>query len=343
MKPEEPQEHLREILENLRVPERLDTHPWVNYLFVREATSEDPSLAAKNRGSQLVGAVKRIFSSMMPTTPPKRGKRLDTRWGEFGLLAAQYFAPFVFGLPAPQSMREAWGKIDLAILWFVFEKTPENLAEADISRYKLVRDEPETAPNSTISDWHRKGISHLNELILERENHLSRVLSQSSNLPQSTIPNDTAVPAKSLPTQPALSMKHQKWLFIAGLAWTTAGGILAGRGLSYLVQHGQYLGWRLAGGLVFGLVFYVLLFAKISRKHIKRIHGLNIPYPCAFSFFNLRGYLMMAIMITGGIMLRRFDVINKEWLYNFYVTMGVPLLVSASRFFYYWATNKEIV
>ena len=139
------------------------------------------------------------------------------------------------------------------------------------------------------------------------------------------------------------SVSKHNLLFIAGLARTTAGGILAGRGLSYLVVHGHYLVWRLAGGLVFGMIFYVLLFAKISRKHIKRIHGLNIPYPCAFSFFNLRGYLMMAIMISGGIMLRRFDVINKEWLYNFYVTMGVPLLVSASRFFYYWATNKEIV
>jgi hypothetical protein len=52
---------------------------------------------------------------------------------------------------------------------------------------------------------------------------------------------------------------------------------------------------------------------------------------------------MMAIMISGGIMLRRFDVINKEWLYNFYVTMGVPLLISASRFFYFWATNKELL
>jgi hypothetical protein len=139
------------------------------------------------------------------------------------------------------------------------------------------------------------------------------------------------------------SVSKHNLLFIAGLAWTTAGGILAGRGLSYLVEHGQYLGWRLAGGLVFGLIFYVLLFAKISRKHIKRIHGLKIPYPCAFSFFNIRGYLMMAIMITGGILLRRFDVINKEWLYNFYVTMGVPLLVSASRFFYYWAANIEIL
>jgi hypothetical protein len=52
---------------------------------------------------------------------------------------------------------------------------------------------------------------------------------------------------------------------------------------------------------------------------------------------------MMAIMITGGIMLRRFDVINKEWLYNFYITMGVPLLVSATRFFYFWTSNIEIV
>jgi hypothetical protein len=139
------------------------------------------------------------------------------------------------------------------------------------------------------------------------------------------------------------SVSKHTLLFIAGLAWTTAGGILAGRGLNYLVQHGQYLGWRLAGGLVFGGLFYILLFAKISKKHIKRIRGLNIPYPCAFSFFNIRGYLMMAIMISGGILLRSLDVINKAWLYNFYVTMGVPLLISASRFFYFWVTNKEMV
>ena len=138
------------------------------------------------------------------------------------------------------------------------------------------------------------------------------------------------------------SVSKHNLLFIAGLVWTTAGGILAGRGLNYLFQHGQYLVWRLFGGLLFGVFFYVLLFAKISRKHIKRIHGLNIPYPCAFSFFNLRGYLMMSIMISGGILLRRFDVINKECLYNFYVTMAVPLLISASRFFYFWVTNKEI-
>jgi len=138
------------------------------------------------------------------------------------------------------------------------------------------------------------------------------------------------------------SVSKHNLLFIAGLAWTTAGGILAGRGLSYLLQHGEHLALCLAGGAVLGVIFYLILFAKISRKHIIRIKGLNIPYPCAFSFFNFRSYLMMAIMISGGITLRSFDVIDKEWLYNFFVTMGVPLLISASRFFYFWITNKEI-
>jgi len=139
------------------------------------------------------------------------------------------------------------------------------------------------------------------------------------------------------------SVSKHNLLFIAGLAWSAAGGILAGRGLSYMVQHSQHPGVRISGGLIVGGFFYILLFAKISQKHIKRIRGLNIPYPCAFSFFNIRGFIMMAVMITAGILLRRFELIDKEWLCTFYITMGVPLLISASRFFYFWAANKEIV
>jgi hypothetical protein len=138
------------------------------------------------------------------------------------------------------------------------------------------------------------------------------------------------------------SVSRHNLLFIAGLAWTTAGGILAGRGLAYLAAEGDHLWWRLAGGLLFGGIFYLLLFSRISKKHIIRIRGLAIPYPCAFSFFNARSYILMAVMITGGIMLRKSDVISKVWLYNFYVTMGVPLLVSAARFFWYWATKREL-
>ena len=138
------------------------------------------------------------------------------------------------------------------------------------------------------------------------------------------------------------SVSKQNLLFISGFAWTTAGAILSGRGLNYVIRYSHLPLLRIAMALAFGGLFYVLLFAKISRKHIKRIRGLSIPYPCAFSFFNIRGYLMMTIMISGGILLRNLDIINKDWLYTFYITMGVPLLISASRFFYFRLTNKEI-
>ncbi|MCK9423641.1 MAG: hypothetical protein M0Q38_13695 [Bacteroidales bacterium] len=138
------------------------------------------------------------------------------------------------------------------------------------------------------------------------------------------------------------SVSKHNLLFIAGLAWTTAGGILMWRGLDYEIRHSTHLVLNILAGIIIGVPFYIVLFAKISGKHIKRIWGMNIPYPCAFSFFNLRSYIMMMLMITTGILLRRFDVINREYLFTFYIAMALPLLISASRFYYSWATKKEI-
>ncbi|TRZ73863.1 MAG: hypothetical protein D4R97_04660 [Bacteroidetes bacterium] len=138
------------------------------------------------------------------------------------------------------------------------------------------------------------------------------------------------------------SVSRHNLLFIAGLAWTTAGGILMWRGLDYEVKHSHHLWLNILVGIAIGIPFYIILFAKIARKHIKRIRGLSIPYPCAFSFFNTRSYIMMMLMITAGIMLRRFDVVNREYLFTFYIGMAIPLLISAIRFYYSWAVKKEI-
>ncbi|MCX6288007.1 MAG: hypothetical protein NTY96_12920 [Bacteroidetes bacterium] len=138
------------------------------------------------------------------------------------------------------------------------------------------------------------------------------------------------------------SVSRHNLLFIAGLAWTTAGGILMWRGLDYEMKHSAHLWLNILIGIIIGVPFYIILFARISRKHIKRIWGLSIPYPCAFSFFNFRSYIMMMLMITTGVLLRKFDVINKEYLFTFYIGMAFPLLISAFRFYYSWAVKKEI-
>jgi hypothetical protein len=165
-------ELLKHILENIRTPETLETHPWSHSLVVQEMVASNPDLEKNGGCVSLIFAVSGLFSQMMPSSPPRHGKRLDTRWGEFGVLAALYFAPLNCGTPCPSSLRDAWGRIDEAILLFVFGKTRDQLSYSEIETYKLVGDELEVGPISTISDWHQKGIQRLLEIIRAREQQL---------------------------------------------------------------------------------------------------------------------------------------------------------------------------
>ena len=164
---------LRRVLENLRSPERLDSHPWTASLTVQEAVSHDSRLDGKSPGTQLALAIGELFREMMPVTPPHDGKRLDTRWGRFGILAANYFAPLLYGRLYPHTMREAWRRIDPATLLFVYGKTADELTPEQVRAYRLVGDEVDFAANSTISDWHRNGLQDLSNLFLSHEKHLS--------------------------------------------------------------------------------------------------------------------------------------------------------------------------
>jgi len=123
-------------------------------------------------------------------------------------------------------------------------------------------------------------------------------------------------------------------LFIAALVWTFTGGMLLFRGI-LLFMGSQYLFWiRLIFSLIAGTIFYILLFSRISRKHTRRILELPLEKPCAFSFFNIKSYILMTVMITAGITLRKSGIIPREYLSVLYVTMGIPLFLSAFRFYY---------
>jgi hypothetical protein len=122
-------------------------------------------------------------------------------------------------------------------------------------------------------------------------------------------------------------------LFISGAVWTIAGGILFTRGLVSLLKISNNLYLSLLIGLVGGILFYLLLFKRISAKYSNRIINLSIENPCAFSFFNLRSYIMMASMITGGILIKTYAPIDKIYIFTFFIVMSVPLLLAAARFF----------
>ncbi len=224
-----PFEQLKEILENFGAPERLDDHPWTRCLSVREAVARDPALAGKSPGIQLAMTLGNLFRQTMPATPPQKGKRLDTRWGRFGILAANYFAPLMYGRLHPHSLREAWRRIDQAVLLFVYDTPPDHLKPEQAALYRLVGDELDFPANSTISDWHRGGLQDLTDSFIAQEKHLSlasgnpSVVFGADGADQSRVKNEAGQPRRAAP---GAWGRVQKWgkllvlfVILAALIW----------------------------------------------------------------------------------------------------------------------------
>ena len=122
-------------------------------------------------------------------------------------------------------------------------------------------------------------------------------------------------------------------LLTAALVWTFAGGMLLFRGFTFDVGVPENWTIKLVVSFFSGLLFYGLLFTRISKKHVIRIQNMDNVNPIIFSFFNLKSYLMMFSMITLGITLRLSGVVSPEILALMYITMGIPLLMSSFRFY----------
>ena len=134
------------------------------------------------------------------------------------MLAAQYFAPLLRATPFPSSMREAWESIDNSILFFVYGHV-DGLTELERATYRFAGNEPEPSANSTLSDWQRKGIQQLAELIISERQRLSA-------------------------SQPAPVAVRRNWMKPAGLAFGSIILLLAawlGWNVWHLVRHAQAL------------------------------------------------------------------------------------------------------
>jgi hypothetical protein len=63
-------------------------------------------------------------------------------------------------------------------------------------------------------------------------------------------------------------------VFISALVWTFAGGMLLFRGYLFSADYPEHRTIKITGCLIGGIVFFILLFQKISLKHVNRIQNL---------------------------------------------------------------------
>lgn len=130
-------------------------------------------------------------------------------------------------------------------------------------------------------------------------------------------------------------------IFIAGAVWTFAGIMLLYRGCLMLLETGDSIWIKLIISIVLGLLFYFFLFNNISSKHVSRLESKTSAYSFIFSFFSGKSYLLMALMISMGIILRKTGIVQTEYLTILYITMGIPLTISAFKFYVHGFRNLK--
>lgn len=133
------------------------------------------------------------------------------------------------------------------------------------------------------------------------------------------------------PYKPSIAKRYL--MIIAAFVWLFAGSMLLYKGIAFMIKNPSAIVLKLIISITIGLLFFAIMFSKIVAKHVTRILSIKHERPCLFSFFNWKSYLLMGSMITFGILLRTFHIIPMEYLSCFYVSMGIPLLISSHRFF----------
>lgn len=122
--------------------------------------------------------------------------------------------------------------------------------------------------------------------------------------------------------------------FAAALVWGFASYRILEIGLSDVVKNTESYWLNFAIALIGYYFFFRYVFYKMYLKHTKRIIHAQPEWLCVFSFFDIKGFAIMAFMITGGIALRKANIIPPLYLGTFYITLGLSLFSAAFSFMY---------
>lgn len=127
------------------------------------------------------------------------------------------------------------------------------------------------------------------------------------------------------------AVKKRSLLLIAGLVWMFAGFMVMKTGYPFLKKSNS-LGLILLGGLIIFLIFYLKIFSKLVQKHEIRIRGYEEERVAFWKFFDIKQYIIIAFMMSGGILIRYYHLAPDWFIAFFYPGLGFALFSCGTRF-----------
>ncbi len=121
-------------------------------------------------------------------------------------------------------------------------------------------------------------------------------------------------------------------MLLAGLVWCVAGGMVSFIGLPLLWQLGAEQILLYPAAVLIFLIFYRRIFSRLVVKHTLRIRLTATPTMPFWSFFDRSSYIVMSIMIAGGMWLRLGHIAADWMIAFFYSGLGLALFSCGVKF-----------
>lgn len=125
-------------------------------------------------------------------------------------------------------------------------------------------------------------------------------------------------------------VKTERLLLIAAIVWGAAGINILLIGLAAYTPYVSLINVLLSAAVF--AVFGAFIFIPLVRKHTLRITSYTKKTQYFWMFFDLKSFIIMAVMMTLGIVLRNTPAVPRVFIAVFYAGLGAALLCAGILF-----------
>lgn len=122
-------------------------------------------------------------------------------------------------------------------------------------------------------------------------------------------------------------------MVVAGIVWTVAGVNILRIGIDCWAQVSGGFVLMLLGAVAVFAAFHYMVFSRMFHKHKRRISQKG-DSNCLMGFFDARGWIIMAFMITLGVSIRRYELMPLWFIAPFYTGLSSALVLTGIRFLF---------
>ena len=120
-----------------------------------------------------------------------------------------------------------------------------------------------------------------------------------------------------------MKIKKQNLLLLASLVWMIAGFNVLRIGIETYAEYQTVINYIVT--IIVFLLFWFMVFYKLTNKH-------TIEKQLFYKFFDLKSFLIMAFMISFGIIIRSFHLLPERFIAVFYTGLGAALFMAGVLF-----------